>query len=177
MRDRGIFNVACFEPSMNVLAIPHDGDREHVAGLREAGHNIHVLDKSETISEFYRYADVLVSDVSSTAVEFAALGKPTLCLQLDKIPHFEPKFHEAPDRIRVPHTDRYWDFCPLLTRAELNPALTALLAQTPEQSAAHLHAANVQDFIRCTGSESVELNVKAITEFLAVRGIVAGEAQ
>jgi hypothetical protein len=166
-RGRGVFNVTAFDKTAQVLTIPHDGDVQFVEELRAQGHNCYSLAQGETISEYYGLADVLVSDVSSTAIEFAALGKPVLCLQLDSIPDFDARFNEGNGRIRIPHTERYWDFCPVVPREQINEALGALLEGVMNPAAERTALPSVEDVLRCTGEASVALNVKAIAEFLS----------
>jgi hypothetical protein len=174
-RDRGIFNVNAFDKSTALVTIPHDGDNKFVAELQAQGHNIYVLTDGESISDYYSVADVLISDVSSTAVEFTALGKPALCLTLDRIPDFDPRFQESESKLRIPHTDRYWDFCKLVPREQINAALADLLAQGTDAASSDDVPGSVEDMLRCYGTESVELNVQAIAKFLLTPALSSQE--
>ncbi len=127
-RGRGIHNIDGFDRSTNLLAVPHDADARYAGALRTDGWNVHLPGEGESISAFYPFADVLVSDVSSTAIEFMALGKPALCLKTTVDTDFDPQFQDADLGIAIPYTDARWNFCPQLDKADLDAAVRRIFA-------------------------------------------------
>jgi hypothetical protein len=174
-RGRGIFNVQHFDKSTNLITIPHDGDNRFAAETAKLGYNIHTLAKGETISDYYDLADILVSDVSSTAVEFAALGRPVICISINYMADFDNGFREGPQTIRVPHTERYWDFCPVVAPEAINQAIEELLTRMDSGDAGNSTQA-VSALLRCYGEESAQLGAEAIRTFLG-QPLVAGQKQ
>jgi GrpB-like predicted nucleotidyltransferase (UPF0157 family) len=174
-RECGIFNLKHFARSDALFAIPHDGDRQFADELKNRGYLIHTPATGESISNYYSLADVLVSDVSSTAVEFSALGKPVLCIAMENIPDFDMSFRDADGRIRIPHTDAHWDFCPMVAPDMLNDVLTNLLMEKPRRSTRSGHSrsqkaagASVAPLICAHGTMAADLAVDAILKFLTL---------
>ncbi|MHA6205826.1 DUF4214 domain-containing protein [Dyella soli] len=165
-RNCGVFNIRHIDESDNVFTIPHDGDVRFSGELMAAGYRIYALQPGETISDYYGLADLLISDVSSTAIEFASLGKPTLCIAMERIPDFDRTFHEDAARLRVPHTDVYWDFCELVGPESINAALQEALAVMNDSVGRARPAPSVGQMIACRGTEAADRCVDEIERFL-----------
>ncbi|GAA7767046.1 MULTISPECIES: CDP-glycerol glycerophosphotransferase family protein [Cupriavidus] len=164
-RESGLFNIRHLNPDGNMFAIPHDGDVRFANELANDGSRIHVLNAGESISYYYAVADILVSDVSSTAVEFASLGKPVVCLAMTRIPNFETRYHESPRRIRIPHTGQYWDFCSVVEPDLLQTTVDAVAAKVqPGEASTPSDALNA--LLCCHGDQATQRAVGAIRAFL-----------
>ncbi len=174
-RECGLFNIRHLAPQGNMFAIPHDGDVKYANELAVQGSRIHVLQAGDSISDYYALADILVSDVSSTAVEFAALGKPVVCLAMARIPDFETRYHESARRIRIPHTEQYWDFCSVVEPELLQATVDALAAQVrPGEAGAPPEGVNA--LLSCHGEQAIQRAVSAIHGFLQDDGAFATPA-
>lgn len=161
----GLFNIRHLNPTGNMFAVPHDGDVKFADELATHGAHIHVLQAGESISDYYALADILVSDVSSTAVEFAALGKPVVCLSMARIPDFEARFHEGPMRIRIPHTGQYWDFCSVVDSASLQAKVDEVAVRV-RQGESFAPSDALKELLLCHGDEAAERAADAIQSFL-----------
>jgi hypothetical protein len=164
-RECGLFNIRHLDPRGNMFAVPHDGDVRYASELAARGWRVHVLQTGESISDYYAVADILISDVSSTAVEFAALGKPVVCLAMARIPDFDTQYHESARRIRIPHTDHYWDFCSVV-EPELLQATVDQLADKVHVGAVPAPTEALNALLRCHGNEAAQHAVRAIRAFL-----------
>jgi hypothetical protein len=167
-RSAGIHNITWFDPGTNLLAVPHDGDFPFCDELSKQGWRIHRPGEGESISDFYACADVLVSDVSSTAIEFAALGKPALCLKNRISTDFDPIYQDENLDVAIPHTDARWDFCPVVDRAGLSAALAGVALHS--DGAAPQVPALVERMCACHGDESLQRCVDALQAFLKQTG-------
>lgn len=122
----GIFNVSYLKDVDNVIAIPHDGDVKRIKGISSGKVVFHKL-KSESISYHYAFADLLVSDISSTAVEFARLGKPAICINSGVFSDYDHSFIDKEGIPCIPHTSSRWDFCPVVSPEKLKGAVERFL--------------------------------------------------
>ncbi len=165
-RDCGLFNLRFLDNTDNLFAIPHDGDVKYVKELSEQGYRVHVLGGHESISDYYHLADILVSDISSTAIEFAAIGKPVVCITMKRVPDFDAKFFENESRLRIPHTNVYWDFCTLVPREEINIAVKVQQESSMNSRAAEAKNRTVRMMVDCLGEEAADRCVNAIVEML-----------
>lgn len=162
----GISNIKYLKSTENYIAIAHDGDTGIAAGLKKLGYPIHMMSDGETISEHYAFADILVTDISSTAIEFARLGKPVICIKTPSYPDFEEKFIGSNGVPVIPHTAHSWDFCPVVERAqvgaELEKVITMLHGGAFEPDASSL----VTEMCACYGQEAVERCSAAIEKII-----------
>lgn len=161
----GIFNLRYFSKDENVFTIVHDGDVALSAEFVAEGYRVIRPGNGESISDYYALADMLVSDISSTAIEFAFLGKPVICLAVKQIPDFEMKYMEGVGRLRIPLTNQYWDFCEWVNPEELAIVLNKLKNSGLEKSVLCERMNRARDFVDCCGEESVEKAVRAIDCF------------
>ncbi|MGB9591396.1 MAG: CDP-glycerol glycerophosphotransferase family protein, partial [Candidatus Kryptoniota bacterium] len=160
-RTAGLFNIFYFSEEFNLVAIPHDGDVRFVEEIKkEAGQRvIHVLSPGETISDYYSFADILVSDISSTAIEFMALGKPAICIKTRVTSDFDQQFQSADGEITIPYTHYKWDFCPMVEPAQLNDKLREIITRDcMEVSVPEL----VTKMCDCYGEEAAKRVVTAL---------------
>jgi CDP-Glycerol:Poly(glycerophosphate) glycerophosphotransferase len=165
-RDCGIHNLRFFNKSVNLFTIAHDGDMPFSNAFIKEGYRVCRPAKNESISDYYHLADILVSDISSTAIEFAALGKPVICISMPRIPDFEMRFREGEHQLRIPHTNQYWDFCDWSLREDINIAVEKLIAQPLTSKELKLRQKKVQNIVAHVGENAVEQSTKAIIEFL-----------
>ncbi|MQR00797.1 DUF4214 domain-containing protein [Glaciimonas soli] len=165
-RDCGLFNLRFFDNADNLFAIPHDGDVKYAKEFSDLGYRVRVLGGNESISDYYHLADILVSDISSTAIEFAALGKPVVCITMKRVPDFDAKFFENESRLRIPHTDVYWDFCTLVPREEINIAVKAQQELLMDSRAFADKSHTVRMMVDCLGEEAADRCVNSIVEML-----------
>lgn len=161
----GIFNLEHFGHERNLLCIAHDGDMPFAPEFVALGYRVVRPGEGESISDFYALADILVSDVSSTAIEFAALGGAVISLLPERLPDFDPRFREADGRVRIPMTDRYWDFCPTVRPEAIAAALDECLARGWRDADARAIAERVRPLVDCHGRDAVRRCVAAISEF------------
>ncbi len=161
----GIFNLRSFDKNENVFTIPHDGDMNFAHTLREIGYRILRPATGESISDYYHLADVLVSDISSTAIEFASLGKPVICLALDFVPDFDMSYMDGAGRLRVPHSEFDWDFCEWAKPEELGYVLERVKAGSLDGQELKRRSERVKQWVDCAEEASVEKSVKAIEQF------------
>lgn len=165
-KERGIFNMKYLSNTGGLFAIPHDGDYGYAQQLRDRGYRVHLPTNDESISDYYDLPDVLVTDVSSTAVEFAALGKPVICMAIDHIPDYDARFRESLTRIGIPHTNEYWDFCEVVERKDIDQSLAQLLQFELTSTESARWASSVKSMIACYGDEAADRSADAILEFL-----------
>lgn len=168
----GIFNLKYFDVTENLLVIPHDGDVEFSKQFADAGYRIHRPGLNESISDYYGLADILVSDVSSTAIEFAFLGKPVVCLELARIPDFDPQFIEPDGRLRIPHTSDYWDFCEWVRPESIMETLSVMKNQGSENAVLIKRRERVRRIVESFGAESINTAVGLIEEFFKRKSAV-----
>lgn len=168
-RSSGIFNLQYFSKSANLIVVPHDGDMQFTKEFSDQGYNIVKPRPNESISNFYDLADILVSDVSSTAIEFAFLGKPVVCLDLNSIPDFDAKFNEGFARLRVPHTPIYWDFCEWCPPESVNESIKNLIDQKPDKELLEERQLKVRQFVDCCGAEAIDKAFAQIIDHLELR--------
>ena len=168
----GIFNLKYFDITENLLVIPHDGDVKFSKQFADAGYRIHRPGLNESISDYYALADILVSDVSSTAIEFAFLGKTVICLELARIPDFDPQFIEADGRLRIPHTGDYWDFCQWVRPESVTETLAVMKSQGSEDSVLVKRQERVRRIVESFGDESINTAVGLIKEFFKRKSTV-----
>jgi hypothetical protein len=161
----GIFNIEHFDKSENVLAIPHDGDVPFCEEFVDAGYRIHRPPQGKSISDYYPLADILVSDVSSTAIEFAFFGKPVVCLELTAIQDFDERYLEGPAILRIPHTNEYWDFCEWTSPQDLTDTLFRLKASGIDQSLVQHRIESAKNVVAYCGEEASRHAVNEITGF------------
>jgi hypothetical protein len=169
----GIFNLRHLPRDCNAFCVPHDGDVHLLPELAHLGIPCVVPAKGESISDCYALADVLVSDISSTAVEFAALGRPVICLSTERIPDFDESFRNGID-LQVPHTPHRWDFCRTVRPPELAQALHAQLQSPWTQHNADQARKAVEPFLACHGRDAAR---RAVSEILAFLSPVADEVE
>lgn len=173
-QELGISNIKYLKSTENYFAIAHDGDASIAAGLKKLGYPIHLMSEGETISEHYAYADILVTDISSTAIEFARLGKPVVCIRTPSYPDFDEKFIGPNGVPMIPHTSHAWDFCPVVEREqvgeELESVITALNSNAIEPEAPWL----VTEMCACYGQEAVERCSAAIEKIIEMNYTHAG---
>jgi hypothetical protein len=160
----GIFNLQHFDADENLLAIPHDGDMQHAELFIERGYRVFRPMHGESISDYYHLADVLVSDISSTAIEFASIGKPVVCLILDSVPDVDPAFIEGPGRLRIPGTTAYWDFCEWSTPEDLTQTL-AKVKEGSDAACLRTRKERVREIISCCGDEALNESVNSLARF------------
>lgn len=161
----GIFNFRYLRNVVNTVVFPHDADRKYVKKALGSD-DVPIIELSQqenkSISDVYPYIDILVSDISSTAIEFAALGGKAVCIIPKSIKDFDNDCIEG-NAIKINHTDRFWDFCPVVRPEKLNQMLEMVI----NGDADHLYDFNkvrgVLDFI---GDESVVKSVEAISSFI-----------
>ena len=125
-KNKGIFNISHLENISNVIAIPHDGDVKHIKGFSHGKFSIHKLE-SESISYHYAFADLLISDISSTAIEFARLGKPVICINTGVFSDYDHSYIDSAGVPLIPHTPYRWDFCPVVAPERLKNEVTKFL--------------------------------------------------
>ena len=173
LRHAGIFNVQHISSTFNMLTVPHEGDFPFIADLSKK-FNIHKQAPGETINDYYAIADIVISDISSTAIEAACLGKPVICMIPDgALPDVDPSVRESATRLRIPHTERYWDFCEVATPSEINEAISRLLESLPAADSithAELEEGQVPNHLKpwidCYGDAAIEKTCQAIQSFL-----------
>jgi hypothetical protein len=165
-RDCGIYNLRFFDKSSNLFTVPHDGDMQFVKEFIDAGYRVCRPGENESISDYYGVADILVSDISSTAVEFAAIGKPVICISTPSIQDFEARFRESEFQIRIPHTDSYWDFCDWSSREDINAVIKSTLAKPLTGKELKSRQKKVKRLIAYAGEDAVAHSTRAILEFL-----------
>ncbi len=160
----GIFNYRYFENISNVVVFPHDADKKFV---KEAlGDNVEKViefsrEENKSISDVYPYVDILVSDISSTAVEFSALGGKSVCILPEVIKDFDYSCIEG-DAIKIAHTDSYWDFCPVVKPEDLKSTLEKVMKGEAE----HLYDYNkVKCILDCVGDDSVKKVIDKVLNF------------
>jgi hypothetical protein len=167
-RDAGIFNsVHLKNLNANLIVIPHEDDKHYSSELIEKGYKV-VLPKShQSISNFYPYADVLVSDISSTAAEFAALGGITICMMPNKIQDFDTAFIKE-GALFIPFTNHKWDFCSLVKPCELAEAINNILEDIQLHRSVILKSSQekVKKFLFDIGDKAAERAVDEIVSFL-----------
>ncbi|MCX8158637.1 MAG: CDP-glycerol glycerophosphotransferase family protein [Candidatus Diapherotrites archaeon] len=110
-KDRGIWLIEKLSEIPNLFAIPHDTNYLEGKHLKEKGYPIYLLNENETISEHYPFVDILITDISSTAVEFAKLGKPVICLLQDSYSGFDSKWISPSGIPYIPYTNYEWKLC------------------------------------------------------------------
>lgn len=163
----GIFNYRYFEKVSNVVVFPHDADKKFVKeALGGNGEKVIKFSEEEnkSISDVYPYVDILVSDISSTAVEFSALGGKSVCILPEVIKDFDYDCIEG-DAIKIAHTDSYWDFCPVVRPEDLCSTLDKVM----KGEADHLYDYDkVKCILDCVGDDSVK---KVIDEVLIFSGL------
>jgi hypothetical protein len=162
----GISNIRYFDGVRNYIAIPHDGDIVLAKTLKERGLPVHIMADGESISEHYAYADVLVTDISSTAIEFSRIGKPVICLKTPSFPDFDPAYIDSDGIPSIPHTENRWDFCPVIDRASIASEVKLLVArlEAGEWSAGENHL--VTQMCAYFGDEAVERSRWALNQVL-----------
>jgi hypothetical protein len=161
----GIFNITHFDASENMLAIPHDGDVAFCREFVAAGYRIHRPPHGKSISDYYPLADILVSDVSSTAIEFAFFGKPVVCLELTAIQDFDEAYLEGPTSLRIPHTNDYWDFCEWTSPENLTHTLSRLTGSGIDSTLLRRRLESAKEVVAYCGEEASTHAVNEITEF------------
>jgi CDP-glycerol glycerophosphotransferase (TagB/SpsB family) len=164
-QERGIFNLNYFQIA-NVLTIPHDGDVKYAKEFQEKNYQIYCLKPNETISDYYHFADILVSDISSTAVEFAALGKPVICISTPRISDYDLNFKESDGRLRIPHTEYYWDFCQVVEREAISDVLKQIFETKKLPQMTKTQQDLVKKMVTYIGEEAVSRSADAIIEFV-----------
>lgn len=120
-RNAGVFNVKYLSDikDVNVLVIPHDGDNHYIKELSQQYPTIAFYDGDESISYHYGFVDLVISDISSTAVEFVRLGKKAICINTGHFLDYESKFLADDGIPTIPYTDKKWDFCPVVPPSQL----------------------------------------------------------
>jgi hypothetical protein len=164
----GIFNIKRLNINANLVGVPHNADDCYATELIDLGFNIHVLQGGKTISEYYQYTDILISDTSSTALEFAALGGKSITWVTEEVNDLEKKYVED-DQIKIPFTDQYWNFYKSTNSAGINQLLAKEIAKidpTNERSLSLEIAMNVQHLIHAYGRHACLNAEKAIDDFL-----------
>lgn len=117
--NNGIFNLRYVKDLDNVIAIPHDGDFSHAQDMinnkTDGYKKIHLLDNKTSISYHYNFADILISDISSTIIEFLRIGKKAISIKSDQLSDFDFNFFDYHDNTpQIPHTAHKWNFCPVV---------------------------------------------------------------
>ena len=159
--DAGIFNVRFLKGVDNVIAIPHDGDKKFSKALRDEGFPIYIL-KDEFISYHYSFADLLISDYSSTAIEFARIGKPVICINAPVYNDCD-KSYIADGLLEIPYTPYRWNFCPVKNREDLKGEIAVLLERGSPPSTEEL----VRKMCDSYGEEATMKAVRAIASIIA----------
>lgn len=152
----GIFYLNKLQSITNIIAIPHDGDRMHVQMLRQlTPATIHTLE-DESISYHYGFADLLISDISSTSIEFALLGKPVVCI-IDRL-HFSLNK-------KIPLTEFEWDFCPLVPAENIKKTIADHFSG---KSAITIRKDKLKNICSCYGTESNTEIVRILNKILKI---------
>jgi hypothetical protein len=160
--DTGIFNIRYLARVKNLVAIPHDGDADIANRLKTEFPMMKVLPGGETISEHYAFADILISDVSSTAIEFARIGKPVVCVKLPHMPDYDRAFLGDDAVPNIPHTSSRWDFCLLVPPDEVVAALHSVIDGWRPEAPLASAASEVIAMCRALGDEALELAVNRL---------------
>jgi hypothetical protein len=161
----GVFNLRYFELEENLLTVPHDGDVQFCQIFDEQGYKIAWPTPGILISEYYNLADILISDISSTAIEFASLGKPVICLKLNNIQDFDLRNIEEDGRLRIPHTEQYWDFCDWSSPQDLAENINQLKENGLPNDLLEARRESAEKIISCCGDASTEKSATAIKNF------------
>lgn len=159
----GIFNIEYLTGMENVLTFPHDSDVKFIPDLVKRGCEIKTPPREayESISDIYPYVDILVSDISSTAVEFAARGGKSVCIIPEVIKDFDYDCIEG-DAIKIAYTDSYWDFCPVVRPEKLQEMLSAIINGSDD---GFYDYGKVKNILDCIGRDSVDKIVSEILSF------------
>jgi len=160
-KDAGIFNIRFLRGLSNLIAIPHDGDRAYSDMLKGQGFPIYSLE-SESISYHYSFADLLVSDYSSTAIEFARIGKPVICINAMVYNDYDKSCLDESNFLKIPHTPYRWDFCPMSNREGLRNKIDLFLEQSIWTSNAELVGKMCDSY----GDEATAKSVNAIASII-----------
>lgn len=163
--DCGIFNLKYFDLDENLITAPHDGDVEFCTSFSEKGYKIAWPKQGVSISTYYNLADILISDISSTAIEFAFLGKPVICLMLDKIQDFDMRNVEKGGKLRIPHTNHYWDFCEWSSPHNLTTTIARIKTDGLAEHLLRMRKQSVFQLVSCCGDESIQRSATAIEDF------------
>ena len=160
-KEAGIFNVRYLQGVPNVITIPHDGDKPYAEIMRREGFLIHNLE-DESISYHYAFADLLISDYSSTVIEFLRIGKPAfsirpvVCIDYHKCNVDEDGFS------KIPETSYKWDFCPVYDREDLKREIEVFL----EKGICAVNMELVGKMCESYGSEATEKAVAALASII-----------
>ncbi|WP_040242787.1 hypothetical protein [Chromohalobacter japonicus] len=159
----GIFNIKYLAGMENVLTFPHGDDVRFIPDLVKRGCEIITPPREayESISDIYPYVDILVSDISSTAVEFAARGGKSVCIIPEVIKDFDYDCIEG-DAIKIAYTDSYWDFCPVVRPEKLQEMLSAIINGSDD---GFYDYGKVKSILDCIGRDSVDKIVSEILSF------------
>lgn len=162
VQDAGIFNIKHLAEieGVNILVVPHDGDKCYISQLLSVYPKVAFYDGEESISHHYGFADLLVSDISSTAVEFARLGKKMVCLNTGKFSDYDYQYLMEDGIPAIPHTDKKWDFCPIVPVQQLADVVRKVLADDVE-----VDISSVKRMCSCYGMES---NHKTLESFIQI---------
>ncbi len=155
-RHRGIFNIEALEGVPNLIAIPHDGDREFALQLKDFGFPVHVM-VDDVITDHYPFADLLITDVSSTAIEFALLGKPVVCLLCPPYPDYDDSWLGTDCIPGIPHTNYRWDFAHVCTVDSV-----ADVVQRVVESDTVINSEVISASCECYGRDASRLAVDAL---------------
>ena len=166
----GIFNYKyLLDIEANIIIIPHDGDVQYKSILEGLG-NVRVIElcQNETISDYYAFTDLLISDISSTAVEFSAINKPVVCMISDSLSDYDLRFIDTDGRLLIPYTSSHWDFCPVLTPELVAGKVNNILSDIKKGHAPNsfINKNLIHEMLHSIGDESVYLAVKEILSFV-----------
>lgn len=161
-RHRGIFNIEALKDVPNLIAIPHDGDREFALQMKCLGLPVHVM-VDDVITDHYPFADLLISDISSTAIEFALLGKPVVCLLCPPYPDYDDSWLGGDNIPRVPFTNYSWDFSHVCTVDNVVNVVREVI-----ESRAVLNTEIISASCECFGRDASKLAVDSILYIASV---------
>lgn len=108
-KSKGVFLSAYLQSEQyNVIVVPHEGDIGFVKSISSELPTICFENGEKNISWYYSFTDLLITDISSTAVEFARLGKPVACIKQDHYSDYDPIYFDENGTPRIPHTGKKW---------------------------------------------------------------------
>ena len=117
----------------------------------------------DVITDHYPFADLLISDISSTAIEFALLGKPVVCLLCPPYPDYDDSWLGIDNIPGVPFTNYRWDFSRACTVDNVVNVVREVI-----ESPALLTSEVLSASCECFGREASKLAVDAILYIASV---------